>query len=123
MPVTVTLVMVVVVVVVVAMAVVVVVVVPVPAARVAAGLWLEWLLDHLHFEPQLVHQTVEHVVVLIRQAPRLNLQRDVPIAEVVSGARQQMPVAGFDRRKQLGPSPNLDDQRAVARGEAITMLE
>lgn len=89
---------------------VLVVAVTMPTRGVAASLGLERTLDHLGVQPQLVHQPVQHVVVLVRQTPGLDLQRHVTIAQVVGGARQQVNVAGLYGRKQLGARPHLDHQ-------------
>jgi hypothetical protein len=56
-------------------------------ARVAAGFGLERTFDDQRVKAELVHQAIEHVVVLIRQPTRLDLQRHVAIAEMVGGPR------------------------------------
>lgn len=125
MPVTVTVTVVVVVVVrmSVIVAVLVVVAMTMPAGSVAAGLRLERTLDHQHFQAQLVHQAVEHVIVLVGQAPGLDLQRYVPVAQVIGRPSQQVTIRGFDGRKKLGSRPHLDHQRAIFAGEPLTVLE
>ena len=47
---------------------------------------LEAFSGERHAETQFTHHVVEHVVVLVGQAERADLQRDVAIAQVVSGA-------------------------------------
>jgi hypothetical protein len=93
------------------------------AARVPAGLGLEGSLEHAHGKPELLHQAVEHVVVLVRQPPWLNLQRHVAIAQVVSGAREQVAIGALDRRQQLGARSHLDDQLAIAAGQPIAVFQ
>src|SRR5687767_15402700 len=39
-----------------------------------------------HVEAELAHQTIEHVIVQIEQPPKFDLQRDVAIAQVISGS-------------------------------------
>lgn len=93
------------------------------APRIASPLRLERLLDDVSVQAQLVHQTVEHVVVLVQHATRLDLQRHVTIAEVIGGAREQVRIAGLDAGEELRPRSYFDDQRAVTRREPISVLE
>ena len=93
------------------------------SAAVSSWLRLEWSLHDGYREAELLHQTVEHVVVLIREPPRLYLERHVAVSKVVSRAREQMPIGRFDGREQLGTCANFDDQCSVPRRQSIAMLE
>ncbi|HXK17677.1 MAG TPA: hypothetical protein VNG33_07735 [Polyangiaceae bacterium] len=117
-------VMIVVVVVMIVVVTIVVVIVGVPvAAGVAARLGLEGPFEHLGVESQLMHQAIEHVVVLVRKPPGLDLQRHVPIAQVVRGARQQVAISRLDDRQQLWSGAHLDHQLAVARRQTIAVFQ
>src|SRR5882724_3293598 len=107
---------------VVTVAVLVTVTVTVPT-RIPARLRLEGTLENVHGKPQLAHQTVEHVVVLVRQATWLDLQRHVPIAQVIGRSREQVAVVGLDRRQQLGARPHLDRPGAAARRQANRLFQ
>ncbi len=63
------------------------------------------------------------MVVLIRQPPRLDLERHMPVTQVIGRARQQMNVVRFHGGKQLRSCPHLHHQRAVFGGEPLTVLE
>jgi hypothetical protein len=97
--------------------------VAVTVTRIAARLRLERPFYDSNVQPQLVQQAVEHVIVLIRQPAGLDLQGHVPIAQVIGGARQQVPIGDIDRRQQLGASADFDYQLTVTRGQAVTVLE
>jgi hypothetical protein len=68
-------------------------------SRIAARFGLEGSLDDVCVQAQLVYQPVEHVVVLIRETPRLDLQRHVAIAQMIGRASQQVTISGFDGRE------------------------
>jgi hypothetical protein len=96
---------------------------PMTTRRIASGFRFERPFLHLHRKAQLVHQAVEHVIVLVGQPARRELQRYVTISQMIGGAREQVRIAGFDDRKLFGSRPNFDDQIAVLGGQPITMFE
>jgi hypothetical protein len=93
------------------------------ARRVAATFRLERPLHDVSVQTQLVHQPVQHVIVLIRQSAWLHLERHVSIAEMVRRSRQKVQIGRRDRRKLLGPRPHLHHQAAVFGRQALAMLE
>lgn len=103
--------------------IVVAMIVTVTAGCVAARLGLERSLRYVSMEAELVHQTVQHVVVLVRKAPRLDLERHVAVAQVVSSARQEVLVRRFYAGKLLGLGLDPNDQGAVARREPVAFFE
>jgi hypothetical protein len=103
--------------------VVVVASVTVATRSVAARLGLEGSFDQVSVEAKLVHQPIQHVVVLVREAPGLDLQGNVPIAEVVSGPRQQVPVGGLHRGELLRLRADSNDEGAVPRRQPVSVFE
>ena len=41
-----------------------------------------------HFEPELAQEPVEHVIVLVEQAPCIDLQSDVAVAQVIGSSQE-----------------------------------
>jgi hypothetical protein len=99
------------------------VIVAMAAGLVTAGLRLESALDDVGAEAELVHQAIEHVVVLVRQASWLNLERHVAITQMIRGTRQQMRITRFDDGERLWPGSHLDHELAVARRQTIAVFE
>ena len=69
---------------------------------VAASFGLEGGVQGGDAKAEGAHQAVEDVVVLERQPPGLDLQRYVPVTEVVGRARQQQRI-GIEQRPVLRP--------------------
>lgn len=59
---------------------------PMTTRCIATGFRFERPVPHLHRKPQLVHQAVEHVIVLVRQPARRELKWYVTITQMIRGA-------------------------------------
>jgi len=92
------------------------------AATVGAGLGLEALGREAHLKAKFAHHLVEHVVVQICEAERLDLNGNVAISEVIRGSHQRKRIArSHDRKLFVG---RLDrDDRSVIRQQAIFVAQ
>jgi hypothetical protein len=91
-------------------------------ARVSAAFWLERRIDGVHVEPQAAHETVENVVVQVRERLGFDLHRDVTIAEVICGSREQCGVRRSRARQRFDGGP-YDYPRSVFGDQNATGLE
>jgi hypothetical protein len=113
-----------VVVVVVRVVVVRVVVMRFAVVRVAVGaaFWFEGRALVRHAEAETAHHVVEHVVVLIGEPTDADLEGNVPIAEMICGAREQQRI--FRRRHAQGFIGGDDFVRlALVRDQPIAVRE
>jgi hypothetical protein len=88
---------------------------------ISADFRLEWRGRHADVEAEFPHHAVEHVVVLVSEPPRLNLQGNVTIAQVVGGTREQMRIAAACDRYLLRSSTHAHDLAAVLGTQAIAI--
>ena len=72
------------------------------AVRVGAALGLEGRLDGVHRQPQRPDHVVQHVIVLVAQAPAVDLHRDVAVAQVVGGPGQGQRIADLTADSDSG---------------------
>jgi hypothetical protein len=79
------------------------------AAAVGAGLGFERRRQADWLQTQTTQHLVEHVIVPVPQPARFDLQRDVPVAEVVTGTRQQQRGIAAHLRYRLVCSPYAHD--------------
>ena len=70
-------------------------------ATVGTGLGFERGLDTHRLQAQATQHIVEYMVVQVAQPSRLYLQRDVPVAEVITGTRQQQGVFAAQLRDRF----------------------
>jgi hypothetical protein len=82
-------------------------------ARVATAFGFERLLHDVSVKTQLAHEPVQDVIVLIRKAAWLDLERHVTIAEMVRRPRQKVQIGRRHGGKLLGARAHLHHQPAV----------
>jgi hypothetical protein len=101
-----------------------VLVVRVLVVRVAvrAALGFETAVLEAQRESETANQVVEHVIVLISKSATADLERNVPIAEVVSGARKQERVVGRCHAERFVGGHDLEGF-AVVGEQAIAVRE
>src|ERR1700690_1132311 len=73
-------------------------VVAVAMPTVGTDFWFEGQIFHCHCEAHGAHHLVEHMVVQVSHTLRVDLQGDVPVAEVVAGPCQQERVTRMSTR-------------------------
>ncbi len=92
------------------------------AATVRAGFRLEALTREAHLKAELSHHVIEHMIVQISQTQRLDLHRNVAIAEVIRRAHQGQRVIRSDDRELFARCFDRDD-RAVIREQAVPVAQ
>ncbi len=80
---------------------------------IGAGLRLERRLFHGDGKAEAADHLVEHVIVLITHPAIADLQRHVPIAQVIARAAQRHGLRGAHGRDGLGLSDDLHDAAIV----------
>ena len=76
-------------------------------AAVSAGLWLERRLFDSDGEAQAANHLIEHVIVLITNPAVTDLQRHVPIAQMIAGPAQSHGLRGSHGRDGFRFSDDL----------------
>jgi len=89
---------------------------------IGAWLGLERSLFPGHLEAECAHHVIEHVVCLVGDEIRSNLQAHVAIAEVIGGARELPAVRAANDGQLLGLGVDPQDL-PVARAQMVTVLE
>jgi len=95
---------------------------PERGATIGTCFWLERRLYSGHTQPESAHHRIQHMIMQPAQAPWLDLQRHMPVAEMVGGARKQQWVINLDTGDRLGGGSNLD-HLALLVGKQITIAQ
>src|SRR5882757_4870960 len=97
-----------------------VVMVTAPLCVIRAGLGLEGLFLHGEPEPQATQHVIEYMIVAVPQPQRPDLQRHMPVAEMIGAPRQQIGISGVRRadgfrcRDDFDDAPILGEQSIAA---------
>jgi hypothetical protein len=92
---------------------------------VGAGFGLERTFFHHEPESQSMQHVIEYMIVTVPQPERPDLQRYVPVSEMISAARQQISIRRVRRRDGFGRRRNFDDapvlgEQSIAAAQDVT---
>jgi hypothetical protein len=89
---------------------------------IRSGFRLEWRLLHGHRQPEPPHHVVEHMIVPKAQPSGANLNRHVPISQVIRRPRQLRGIRLAHGRHSLRCSDDLD-HRSIFRKKQIASTQ
>jgi hypothetical protein len=92
-------------------------------AGVSAGFRLERQLAKGHRQAELAQHIVQHVIVMVAQLARHNLQRYVTVAEVIAGLRQHKRIVAAHHRHPFISGNHLHKLGAVFVAEHIAAAQ